>query len=448
MIGASYLGWAQWFAVSKRPPHLTTIIPNVSPPDPFHNSPYDHGVLWLTGSILGINLFETNVTGDLNGDPMAEAEHTNFLESLKSLPVIDLYKIVFGRESDSWRHWASHSSVDDYWAPLMFPDTFSQSTVPVFHQSGWFDGDGIGTKLNYLGLAHYGKAIQKLTIGPWAHTDTGERWSLGQDFGPVAAVDLQGDYLRWFDHWLKGVDNGIDREPLVSLFVMGSNRWIRGQKYPLPETHFEKLYLDSRGHANTSRGDGWLSFSPPDDKQAPDHYTYDPGNPTPEPGLGGPASRERVTAAREDILVYTSHPLKKPSTIAGPIEAILYASSSARDTDWFVHLLDVDPAGNCSPLWNNSSGQLRARYRNSIRTPELLDPGRVYQFRIDLWQTAITIPEGHRLRVEVASAAFPVFSRNLNTGGNNEEERAFVVANQTIYHDIAHASYLLIPTIP
>ena len=153
--------------------------------------------------------------------------------------------------------------------------------------------------------------------------------------------------------------------------------------------------------------------------------------------------------SRKDILVYTTEPFEKPSTIAGPVSAVLYAASSARDTDWFVHLLEVDEEGKPSILWaNGSGGHIRARYRNSLTKPELLKAGRIYKYTIDLWHTGITIPAGHRLRVEVSSAAFPMFNRNLNTGGNNETETRFVTADQTIYHDAAHPSYIRLPMIP
>jgi len=440
MIGASYLGWVQWWAASLHPPHLAAMIPNVSPPDPFHNLPFDHGALSLGTSITWANRVESNATGDLSGVIDAANSRKNLQELLKALPVIELDKAVLGKESPYWRRWMDHPSPDGYWSDAMFQDKLTHFNIPVFHQSGWFDGDGIGSKLNYLKLAAYGNVNQKLTIGPWEHTDTATRIAVKRDFGSPAAVDLQRDYLRWFDHWLKGIDNGIMQEPRVSLFVMGSNRWLHGPVYPLPETRFEKLYLTSGGPSNSPKGDGKLSFQPPAADQPPDRYVYDPGDPTPD---------DRVGTSRKDILVYTTEPFEKPSTIAGPVSAVLYAASSARDTDWFVHLLEVDEEGKPSILWaNGSGGHIRARYRNSLTKPELLKAGRIYKYTIDLWHTGITIPAGHRLRVEVSSAAFPMFNRNLNTGGNNETETRFVTADQTIYHDAAHPSYIRLPMIP
>jgi putative CocE/NonD family hydrolase len=143
--------------------------------------------------------------------------------------------------------------------------------------------------------------------------------------------------------------------------------------------------------------------------------------------------------------VYVSEPFADPYTFAGPVSAVLYAASSAKDTDWFVRLLTVDPKGKVFPL---VEGKIRARYRKSMSRPQLLEPNKVYEFQLDLWQTGVSVPKGHRLRVEVASASFPFFSRNLNTGGHNETESQFVTAEQTIYHDAQHASHLLLPAIP
>src|SRR5579871_609080 len=425
MVGGSYLGWVQWLAAIKHPPHLVTIVPNVSPPDPFHNLPYDHGVVGLQGAMAWFSIVETNARGP------EDVPERDWPELLKPLPMVDLDKRILGKESLTWRHWMAHPTADAYWRPLMFLDKLRDVRIPVFHQSGWFDGDGIGSKMNYLAMARYGHAEQKLTIGPWEHSDTASRSADDRDFGGEAVVDLFREYLRWFDYWLKGIDNGILKEPLVSLFTMGSNRWLHGSKYPLPETRFEKLYLASRGR---------LTFTPPAGAETADHYDYDPGDPTPDPD---------PPADRKDILVYTTPPFEKPYTIAGPMSAVLYASSSARDTDWFIHVVELDEEGKSTRLWANySAGQLRARYRNSAAKTELIEPGKVYRYDIDLWHTGVTIAAGHQLRVQVSSAAFPTFSRNLNTGGNNATETKFVKATQMIYHDRRRASHIVLPRIP
>jgi putative CocE/NonD family hydrolase len=463
MIGGSYLGWVQWWAARERPPHLVTIIPNVSPPDPFYNLPYEYGVFFLQPAIWWAEVLDKEATADISGAAMSSIMEKKYQKLLRDLPVIDLDKKVLGRENPFWRKWIAHPVNDDYWAQANFLDSLKDVRLPVFHQSGWFDGDGIGSKLNYLRMAACGHPNQKLILGPWGHTDEAITGRMGDhDFGPDAILDLERAYLRWFDYWLKGIDNGIIREPLVRIFVMGSNQWLEGKTYPLPETRFEKWYLSGSGHANTSKGDGRFSAElPPADAPA-DHYTYDPGDPTPRPDFyeepdeptkvqsveeklkAAEAYHLQVTQSRKDILVYTSEPMRQPLTFAGPLSAVLYASSSARDTDWFMRLIEVDKAGKLFPL---VEGKIRARFRRSTQTPELLEPNKVYEYTLDLWQTGITIPSGHRLRVEVASASFPLFSRNLNTGGHNEIETRYVKADQAIYHNQQYPSHVLLPVI-
>jgi len=464
MIGGSYVGWVQWWAASERPPHLVTIIPNVSPPDPFYNIPYEHGAFFTFGAIWWADILESKATGDLSGLALSKIGDKKYGQMLRALPVIDLDKAVLGKENPYWPKWIEHPVDDDWWAQADFLHKLKDVNIPAFHQSGWFDGDGIGTKLNYLQMKEYGHPSQKLTIGPWGHTDTASRKLGDHDFGPQAIIDLQRDYLRWFDYWLKGVDNGITKEPLVSIFVMGTNKWLHGDSYPLPATKFTKLYLSGAGKANTSKGDGRLRFDEPPAGVAADKYVYDPGDPTPDPDFyetteaqdkqvrsadekknEAEANHEKVTGERRDILVYQTEALREPLTFAGPVSATIYASSSARDTDWYVTLVEIEKDGKTFTL---ASGKLRARFRESVHKPELLEPGRIYEYKLDLWQTGITVPAGDRLRVEVASAVFPMFSRNLNTGGHNETETKFVSASQMVYHDREHPSHVLLPVIP
>lgn len=464
MIGGSYVGWVQWWAASTNPPHLVTIIPNVSPPDPFYNIPYEYGTFFLLGAIWWADILETEATADLSGVAISKIGEKKYHKLLKQLPVIDLDKSVLGKENPYWRKWIAHPTNDNYWARANFLDRLEKTRIPVFHQSGWFDGDGIGSKLNYAAMAKHDHPYQKLTLGPWGHTAQAQRRVGDRDFGPSAIIDLQRDYLRWFDHWLKGVDNGIDKEPLVSIFVMGSDKWLHGDTYPLAQTKFEKWYLAGGGNANTSAGDGVLTRTPPTVATSSDSYTYNPGNPTPSPDFfvdpdeddkekvvsveekkkEVKAFHEMITKSRRDILVYVTEPLKEPLTFAGPVSAVLYAASTAKDTDWFMRLMEVDKEGQIFPL---AEGKIRARFRNSMSNPKMLKPGETYAYSIDLWQTGITIPPGHRLRVEVASASFPMFSRNLNTGGHNETETNYVTAEQTIHHSSAYPSHILLPIV-
>lgn len=467
MIGASYVGWVQLWAASEKPPHLATIIPNVAPPDPFYNIPYEYGTFFILGAIWWAEILEREATGDLSGKTMAEINERKYEEILKSLPVIDLDKKILGKENPYWRKWIQHNTNDAYWEKANFMAKLKGLDIPVFLQSGWFDGDGIGSKLNYAALKESRNKFQKLILGPWGHSDRSHSRVGDHDFGKEAALDLQTLYLKWFDRWLKGVDTQITEDPLVQVFVMFSNKWLKGNTYPLPETQFTKFFLSSTKGANTSKGDGRLCRALPEGGREFDQYTYDPGDPTPSPQFYFKSEEEirqekekildveeqkkkaqafhnKVTDSRADILVFQTDPLEDPLSIAGPVSAVLYASSSAKDTDWFVTFMDVDEEGK---IFHLTHGTLRARFRNSIKKPEFLEKGKIYPFTIDMWQTGITFRKGHRIRIEVSSALFPQFSRNLNTGGHNEMETESVKADQKIYHSEEFPSHILLPVV-
>jgi putative CocE/NonD family hydrolase len=467
MIGASYVGWVQLWAASENPPHLTTIIPNVAPPDPFYNIPYEYGSFFILGAIWWAEILETEATGDLSGRAMAQINERKYEKILKSLPVIELDEKILGKKNPYWRKWIQHNTNDDYWQRANFIDALKNLDLPVFLQSGWFDGDGIGSKLNYMALEQSKNKFIKVILGPWGHTDQSHSRLGDYDFGKEAAPDLQTLYLRWFDYWLKGIDNKIVEEPLVEYFVMFSNQWLKGDTYPLPETQFTKFYFDSTEGANTSKGDGVLMTEMSEKGKEFDQYVYDPGDPTPWPEYYYKSEEEikqekdktidieeykkrieafhnEVSDAREDILVYQTPPLEKPVSVAGPLSAVLYASTSAPDTDWFITLMDVDEEGK---IFHLVRGTIRARFRNSMEKPELLQKDKVYRYDIDMWQTGITFRKGHRIRIEISSALFPMFSRNLNTGGHNEIETKFQKAIQKIFHSNEYPSHILLPVV-
>lgn len=467
MIGASYVGWVQLWAASENPPHLTTIIPNVAPPDPFYNIPYEYGSFFILGAIWWAEILETEATGDLSGRTMAQINERKYEKILKSLPVIELDEKILGKRNPYWRKWIQHNTNDDYWRRANFMDALKNLDIPVFLQSGWFDGDGIGSKLNYMALKQSKNKFIKLILGPWGHTDQSHSRVGDYDFGKEAAPDLQKLYLRWFDYWLKGIDNNIVEEPLVKYFVMFSNKWLEGDTYPLPETQLTEFYLDSIEGANTSKGDGMLVTEMSEKGREFDQYIYDPGDPTPWPEYYYKSEEEikqekdetidieeykkrveafhnKVSDAREDILVYQTPPLEEPVSVAGPLSAVLYASTSAPDTDWFITLMDVDEKGK---IFHLVRGTIRARFRNSMEKPELVQKDKVYRYDIDMWQTGITFQKDHRIRIEISSALFPMFSRNLNTGGHNEMETKFQKATQKIFHSEEYPSHILLPVI-
>jgi putative CocE/NonD family hydrolase len=324
--------------------------------------------------------------------------------------------------------------------------------VPAFHLVGWFDRFCVTTQRNYLGILQRGgpkaRQNQRIVFGPWPHGVPVVDASGDQHFGPQGSVDVRALMIRWYDHWLKGIDNGVMREPPVRLFTLGENQWRDEQEWPLARTEFVKFHLHSGGRANSLHGDGVLAVTEPAD-EPPDFYRYDPADPT--PSVPGKLERPRGSVdqteieLRQDVLVYTSPPLEREVEVTGPIVARLWSSSSALDTDWMVKLVAVYPDGYAFRL---SSGMIRARYRESQAAPRLLEPGRIYEYEIELGPTSNLFRAGHRIRVEIASASFPEFDRNFNTGGVCAEETNGLAAMQVVYHDAARPSHLVLPVIP
>jgi putative CocE/NonD family hydrolase len=447
MFGGSYLGYAQFLAAVERPPHLVTIVPNVVPPDPFYNFPYERGAFFVLGAARWLELVETEATGDLGGSEMRRILKKDAWDLVDHLPVIDLDREILGREIGYWRRWIEHDTQDAYWDRAAYLSDLADLDIPVLLQSGWFDGDGIGSKLAYAALTEGGNEHVKLVLGPWGHEMYSTTSIAGHDLGDEAGLDLEALYRRWFGYWLKGEPTGILEESLVQLYVIGDNRWESGDRYPLEGTEMKRLYLSSREGAVSLKGDGRLTWEPVEDGRDHDRYVYDPGDPTPEWlwrfEEGGFRNYEKVTRRRKDLLVYSTDPAEEPFTVLGPMRMVLSAATDAVDTDWYAVLYKVDG----SDLMPISRGIMRARYRDSVTAPSLLEPGRVYTYDLDLWQTGVTVGAGEQLRLEIASCSFPFFSRNLNTGGHNETETEHVKAEQAVYHSAEHPSYVVLPVL-
>jgi putative CocE/NonD family hydrolase len=246
------------------------------------------------------------------------------------------------------------------------------------------------------------------------------------------------------------VDNGVMREAPVRIFVMGTDAWTDEDAWPIARTRWTRYYLHSDGHAQTSSGDGRLSDQPPV-REPPDHYIDDPARPVPfitDPSfaqIGGPDDYAAVEQ-RNDVLVYTSDTVRSDLEVCGPIRADLYASSNRQDTDFMVKLLDVWPNGFVQRLID---GMVRARFRDGTDKPSPISPDRIYRYRVDVWNTCQTFLPGHRIRVEIASSAFPKYDVNPNTGGPlGRNTTSGQAAYNAIFHDRDHPSSVLLPVVP
>jgi putative CocE/NonD family hydrolase len=439
MIGRSNPGLYAWYAAIAAPPHLAAIAPAVATADPLRIVPYIDMVFSPT-IVPWLCLTQVRET-------MSDMSNLDVETAFNSLPVIaSAEKAGCGRPS-YWTDWFDHQKLDDYWRALSIEARLNRVKVPVLGIGGWYD-DARGTIRNYMGIDTLRmKPFQRIVMDAGAHKGIDY---VNGSFGAEARIDPRLLQLRWFDHYLKGIDNGVDREPPVDIFIMGDNKWRKEKEFPLARTTWTDFYIHSGGKANGGAGDGTLDTTPPKTEPA-DTFTYDPGKPTPylidarELELSLNEDYSKIHATRKDLLAFTTAPFAKAMEITGPMSVTLYAATDALDTDWNVMLLDVYPDGRVMRI---QDGVARARFRAGWNKPKLLTPGTVYRYDIDLWYTGIVITPGHRLRVTVASAAFPKYDRNLNTGGDNERETKFVSARQRVLHDSEHASRVRLPVIP
>ncbi len=270
-----------------------------------------------------------------------------------------------------------------------------------------------------------------------------------------ARLDYDGLVFDWFDHFLKGEDNGIlEKQPKVLYYVMGENRWKKSATWPPAGATTRTFHLSSGGKANTLYGDGALAAAP-DAEDHPDRFVYDPSNPVPTFGGGGccqgnavkfGAYDQRAHETRNDILVYDTEPFKEGVEVSGPITVTLYVSSDAKDTDFTFKVIDVHPDGKAYNITENIQ---RMRYRDGYdKARAWMSPGEVYKVAFQPIDTSNYFKAGHRLRLAVSSSNFPRFDRNLNTGGNNYDETKWVVAHNAVHHDAAHPSQVTITVVP
>ena len=467
MFGASYVGATQMLAAIAHPPHLAGICPIVTASNYHENWTYQGGALaqwfdedWTSG--LAHNTYERLV--ERQNDPVGgiwkqPLTHYSIL-NLDERPDLASNASV----APYFLDWLAHPSYDDYWKAMSIEEHFSDITVPALHLAAWYDLFQAGSLRNYEGIRDHGgteaaRKGQQLVVVIGGHA--GSMPKVGDvDFGPNAKEPQDEWELQYYDYLFKGVKNQFADGKPVKIFVMGANQWREEDDWPLARAKNTKYFLHSGGKANSLRGNGSLSTTVPG-KESADQYVYDPANPVPT--IGGPLCCEserwppgprdqRPAEAREDVLVYATPPMAEDIEVTGPVSLELYAKSSAVDTDFTAKLVDVWPNGFAQNL---TEGILRARYRDSRQTPQLMNPGQIYKVNIDVWSTSNVFKKGHMLRLEVSSSNFPRFDRNLNTGrmrylrtSDMPAGAQLEKASNTILHDAEHPSALILPIVP
>lgn len=456
MFGGSYVGATQMLAAIAAPPHLAGLFPVVTASNYYDGWTYQGGAFeqwfnqsWTTG--LAQDTLSRRVRDESNARRWTSAL------PLSAYPLLDLGgKPSLKALAPYFIDWLDHPDYDDYWKQWSIEDHHSQIQVPAYHVGAWYDIFLGGSLRNYMGIKERGGSEaarngQRLLVIIGGHAGGGRK--IGEvDFGPQAELDLDGVMLRWYDHILKGTDNGIEKEKPIKIFVMGENVWREEDAWPPARARATRFYLHSGGKANGLEGGGTLGTATPQGETA-DRFTYDPDDSAPT--VGGPLCcdaqhlapgprDQRPVEARGDVLVYSTPPFKTDFEVTGPVSVELFVSSSAVDTDFTGKLVDVWPNGFAQNL---TEGILRARFRNSQEKSEFLNPGEVYKLTLDLWATSNVFKAGHILRLEISSSNFPRFDRNLNTGENAAHSDRSVKAVNTIYHDRERPSALVLPVI-
>ena len=450
--GCSYLGETQITLAAERHPNHVTAIP-MAP-----SAAYDRGGRPWTAYDGGA--FELAQTAGW----FMSARAADRLELYSSLPVVDIVR-KSGVSGSDYEDYASNTPAADYFQALDFVRPDDRFDVPALYVDSWYDYGVAETLMLFnqqreLAVSARARDNQYVIIAPSTHCGFTRPPNPQGGSGPPAGARAMGDWqidlddlsVRWYRLWLDGEDDGISDMPRVQYYLMGANEWRTADTWPVPGTSFEPFYLHSGGAANTLTGDGSFTIAPPG-REPSDAFTYDPTDPVPT--LGGQACCTGMSTGaggydqtdierRRDVLVYTSAVLDEGLEVTGPLEAVLYVSSDAPDTDFTVKLVDVYPDGTA---YNVQQGALRMRYREGLSTKVLMEEGEVYEAHLDLHATANYFGPGHRIRIEVSSSNFPRWTRNLNTGGNNFDETEWAVARNTVHHSAEYPSRVVLPVV-
>ena len=482
-MGASYCGSDQSALATLNPPHLSTMIVAVGASNYYHCSMRQNGALEQRFMIYAFRMATTSkeTFADANIKAAVDRAFANVGEWVSRAPLKKGTSPL--RMLPNYEQWVidlfTHGEYDDYWKQRGY--AISQyyeehADVPTLYLGGWYDSYARATCENYTALSKMKESRQVLMMGPWTHGGWGVSNAGDVDFGSHSFINYNDLRLAWFDHFLKGMHTEVSDWSPVKIFVMGtgegipnyqgrlhhSGYWRDEQDFPLPDTQFTPYYL----HA-----DGELSTTLPSTDGSTSCFSFDPRDPVPtigggisaaDPIMGAGAFDQRGNSrffgckdtlplnARSDVLTFQTPPLENDVEVTGPITIKLHASSSGRDTDFTAKLIDVCPLSDDYPdglAINLTDSIIRARYRNGWDTPELLEPGKVYEFVFELYPTSNIFKKGHRIRLDISSSNWPRFDVNPNTGGDLGVERRLEIAEQTIYHEPEHPSHVVLPII-
>ncbi len=392
-------------------------------------------------------------------DLAPENPPVDMAEALKHLPIQDFIKNIHGKK-EVFDKMVRRKPNDQAWFEGGLYHDDMEINIPGFWFATWYDVSISPNLALYNHVRENAKDAsvrenQYMVIAPTLHcayTRATENTIVGELSVGDARLNYDEQIYGWFDLWLKGEANDFkSKTPKVQYYTMGSNQWNSSDTWPPEESKLQTYYLHSGGAANSLYGDGSLSLKKPAAVETPDTFIYDPMNPVPSYGgnvcctgnaVRGGAFDQQGMETRNDILVYTSEVLEEGMEMTGFIESTLYLSSDVKDTDLTIKLIDVHPDGSA---YNLDETIQRVRYREGYQQEVFMEKDKVYKVELTPMATSNFFKKGHRIRIEVSSSNFPRFARNLNTGGNNYDEKEGVVATNSIHHTEAYPSNVKLP---
>jgi uncharacterized protein len=431
-FGLSYPGAVQWLAAIESPPHLKAMAPSMTFASPMQ--------FWYSGGVWDgswIGWIYGNIAPDrrkkLGLPPAApwDSVKDRMRGTLPLLALKDLEAIA------PWYYeWLRHPAYDPWWNWAELRGKYDRTNAAVLNFSAWHDEayGPHGATNNYMGLvaARGAKdARAGLIMGPWSHgvprmgrTMVGER-----DYGPSGSIDYDEIVLRWMDRYVRDLDNGVDREKPVRVFVLGSNRWIEADAWPIPGTRTDTIVFSKLSDETT--------------------IVSDPKRPVVNPFAERAGAHDyRGFASRPDVIVFETRPLAEDLTVVGAMRAELTISSDAPDTDIWVKVYDVGPDGTAYNLMSPGLDVVRASYRNARPTRELLKRNTLYKLTLGDLITGNTFKRGHRIRLAIMTTFAPDFSRNLHTGELETTSAESRVAHVTVQHNDRRPVRLILPVLP
>ena len=394
-------------------------------------------------------------------DLAPENPQVDMSEALAHLPIQDIIQNIQGKQEVFDKMVRRKPNNKDWFTGGLYHDDMEIS-IPSFWFASWYDVSISPNLALFNHVRNNAKEAsvrdnQYLVIAPTLHcayTRATEDTVVGELSVGDARLNYDEQIYAWFDLWLKGTDNDFkEKTPRVQYYTMGLNKWNSSNEWPPENSTPTTFYLNSNGKANSLYGDGVLQTKKPSNSDSPDTFVYDPLNPVPSYGgnvcctgnaVKGGAFDQQGMETRNDILVYSTEPLKEGVEISGFIESTLYLSSDVKDTDVTIKLIDVHPDGSA---YNLDETIQRVRYREGYEKEIFMEKGTVYKVALTPMSTSNYFKKGHRIRIEVSSSNFPRFARNLNTGGNNYDEKDAITARNSIHHSAKYPSHIKLPRV-